>query len=204
MGEGVHTLSRKQRESRNIDAGLNKAEKFTIHRIENDIRRNKLESAYFVDDEGRIVGTAIDGTETYVKIPKSEAKPNTVMIHNHPGKGLSDSIAGRIGSPFSSFDVDLAVKANVKEIRAVTKTYTYSLKRPKGGWGDPKKIEKAIEKMKTDRRSARKEYLNAKENITKYPYSPEDNDRANLMSGYKAMQRIAKRFGWKFSRKKTA
>lgn len=59
-----------------------------------------------------------------------------VLTHNHPrGWGFSEKSLGRIGNSFSPADIYLAVSANLSEIRAVTPTYTFSLKRPKTGWG---------------------------------------------------------------------
>lgn len=44
-------------------------------------------------------------------------------------------MAARIGNSFSLHDIEIAIKHNVREIRAVTPTYTYSISRPSRGWG---------------------------------------------------------------------
>lgn len=41
----------------------------------------------------------------------------------------------RIGNSFSPQDIRTAIDKNAAEMRAVTPTYTFSIKRPKGGWG---------------------------------------------------------------------
>ena len=204
MGEGVQTISKKQRSERDINKGLNKAERFTLNTIESRIRNNKTESAWFVDENGLIVGKATNGTETYVMIPKSQSKPNSIMTHNHPGVSLSDSMAGRIGRAFSSIDVNMAIEANLKEIRAVTPTYTYSLKRPKKGWGDKKEINKALTDMNVGYTMDREDYLMDREDYLNDRGSRQYLDRAAVVYRYRELKKVADRFGWKLTRKKTA
>jgi hypothetical protein len=59
-----------------------------------------------------------------------------VFTHNHPlGWGAKDGTLGRIGNSFSIEDISLAVGSDLSEIRAVTPTFTFSMKRPRNGWG---------------------------------------------------------------------
>lgn len=54
----------------------------------------------------------------------------------HPrGWGYDEKDIRRIGNSFSINDILLAVDYDVMEIRAVTPIYTFSMKRPRNGWG---------------------------------------------------------------------
>jgi|GEM_PF-1444970 len=105
---------------------------------ENEIRLTKThETAMCFDSKGKIL---IDkrGESTSVNFVQSELgkMKDCVLTHNHPrGWGFSENSLGRIGNSFSPADIYLAISANLSEIRAVTPTYTFSMKRPKTGWG---------------------------------------------------------------------
>lgn len=102
---------------------------------EQRIRNNKDESLHIFDKNGKEVilfqgkGAGVKGTkEDFAKIP-----PNSIITHNHP-RSIGKTGIQRIGYSFSFEDVRTAIQTNAKEMRAVTPTYTFSLKRPKGGW----------------------------------------------------------------------
>lgn len=59
-----------------------------------------------------------------------------VVTHNHPNLGWSKNDARSKGLSFSPSDVELACKANMKEIRAVSNGYRHSLKPPLTGWNE--------------------------------------------------------------------
>ena len=117
-------------------AGLAKA----MTARESEIRNERVENTSVFDDEGNELFRAV-GTTHDVKID-AKTTPNHIVTHNHPG------IAG---DSFSQGDVVNYAFWNAKEIRAVTRNYTYSLKRPEGGWkgGHEKAYKQA--KAKVDR-----------------------------------------------------
>ena len=106
--------------------------------IENKIRMNKdFETLVAVDKNGNVV---VDkrGEAFQVKINQAEsiAVKDCVITHNHPrGWQAKEDTLGRIGNSFSIDDIKTAIKDDVAEIRAVTPLYTFSMKRPKNGWG---------------------------------------------------------------------
>jgi SPP1 gp7 family putative phage head morphogenesis protein len=95
-------------------------------------RGMRQERAVLFDKDGKAF-EIVEGSETFVPIDgKMTARlKDGVVTHNHPK-----------GGTFSTEDVWLAVRADVKEIRAVgyvgDELVTYSLKRPKGGWPSTK------------------------------------------------------------------
>jgi len=94
---------------------------------ESSIYRNKRESAYVIDSNGNVIADKV-GTKNGVTVYLSNEEMNgSVFTHNHPG-----------GSSFSTNDICVASKGNLKEIRAVGevdgKRYIYSAKPGRNGW----------------------------------------------------------------------
>lgn len=90
-----------------------------------------------------------------------------------------------------------AVGANLKEIRAVTPTYTFSVKRPKNGWGvSPNQVKRAYDKAEKEVRREMDKYLD-RVGRTKTSY-----DRANASYYNQINKRVAEKFGWKYSHKR--
>ena len=92
-----------------------------IAKAERSIARNDYETLLVFDDKGNITfqkkGTA--NSVDYTGVDTS----NKITTHNHPN-----------GTAFSDSDITSAITSNEKEIRVVGKEYTFSLKRPEGGW----------------------------------------------------------------------
>lgn len=108
-----------------------------ISKVENEIRKNKsFETAVVFNELGEEVFRK-KGGKTSVSFTPSELGffENNIFTHNHPRgwKAKADSLR-RIGNSFSPADVMIAVKSNMAEIRAVTPHYTFTMKRPAGGW----------------------------------------------------------------------
>lgn len=105
-----------------------------LKRTETNIRTKRYEVGVVLDRKGNIL-VRREGKAREVRFSKEELKlmKDNVLTHNHPS-ALGRSGVSAIGQPFSKEDLILAVSRNVKEIRAVTPTYTFSIKRPKGGW----------------------------------------------------------------------
>lgn len=105
---------------------------------ENAIRGRDYESLGVFDSKGRRL-VFVTGDKSSVGVSAEEEKylRNTITTHNHPR-----------GTSFSSGDLKTTVAFNSKELRVVTKDYTYSMKRPKGGWGkDVDSIHKTIDSI---------------------------------------------------------
>jgi hypothetical protein len=93
-------------------------------KFENEIKDLEHERAYVLGEKGGVMVRQIgDSNSVGFSEREMEMMKDRVLIHNHPN-----------GSLLSLEDVDMAYKANVREIRAVTSHVTYSLPRPEGGW----------------------------------------------------------------------
>lgn len=100
--------------------------------MEQKYRRNKDETLHVFNSKGDIV-SSIGGKGAQVVFDPKKIPANSILTHNHP-RSLGESGIRRIGNSFSSDDIRSAIRVNAKEMRAVTPTYTFSIKRPKGGW----------------------------------------------------------------------
>ncbi len=81
-------------------------------------------------------------------------------------------------------------------MRAVTPTYTFSIKRPKGGWGVS--ADEATKAFADANRTVLKQghnYLNQ----TKWNES--NIARAEVTHFHKVMKMLAKKYGWDYSKK---
>lgn len=91
-----------------------------IASAESSIRENRFETAFAWDESGKQVYAKVGGKD-YVDV--RDVPENTIVTHNHPS-----------GTSFSQGDVEQMIRGNYKELRAVGKDYTYTLKRPETGW----------------------------------------------------------------------
>jgi hypothetical protein len=64
-----------------------------------------------------------------------------LLTHNHPiGWRFPASDPRHVGTSFTRSDIDLALRADVAELRAVTPVLRFSLKRPASGWPDSARL----------------------------------------------------------------
>ncbi len=162
---------------------------------ERNIRFNKDESLHVFSETGKAIASVQGkGAEVNYSSIRNSIPQNSIMTHNHP-RGLAATGIGRIGNSFSKADIVSAVSLNAKEIRAVTPTYTFSVKRPKGGWGgSAKEIGKAFDAADNKVFSDGKSYLN------KTGWS--NMARAEVTNFHKVMKIMAKKYGWDYSKKR--
>lgn len=163
--------------------------------MEQKYRRNKDETLHVFNSNGDIV-SSIGGKGAKVVFDGKKIPANSILTHNHP-RSLGKSGIRRIGNSFSSDDIMSAISVNAKEMRAVTPTYTFSIKRPKGGWGvSADKVKRAYS------------YANMK--VTKQMYKYLDQTkrnessiaRAEVTHYHKVMKILANKYGWDYSKKK--
>jgi len=133
---------------------LSAAAQKSLKAAEESIRRNSVEYGVVMDEQGNIIWKGTDNNEGSVHIGAPGA--NRIVTHNHPSQSKNKG-RDRLddGGSFSKADIGYAVSANVKEMRAVTGKYSFSLKRPEGGWnGGWKTNQQAFQKAKArvDRR----------------------------------------------------
>lgn len=101
---------------------------------ESQIRNNDYyEAGTVYDENGNVIYNENRGNNGSVYLGADQE--NRIITHNHPiyGKGGGKPRADEGGS-LSRGDIMNAHDYNSKEVRAVTRHYTYSLKRPAEGW----------------------------------------------------------------------
>ena len=165
---------------------------------ENLIRTNKkFETAVVFNKDGNIL---IDkrGKATSVSFTSEEAKKmkDAILTHNHPrGWGFDENSWGRIGNSFSSADLMTAIGNDLAEIRAVTPNYTFSMKRPKNGWGVSVEEFRSVYKRLNDQIFATNNVAVNLDLVT-----PEQASAVHYHALNKA---IAKKLGWIYEKKRT-
>lgn len=155
----------------------------TISVEENAIRYQKKEHAVVISSNGQVLQRTI-GSEHGVGI-SSRAK-NAIVTHNHP----SDY------GTFSREDLINASKLDVKEMRAVSRNYTYSIQKPRNGWPDPDKINEIYRKV------SRKYMDYTGEYVRKYRSRAAIERSSAYMEGI--IRDIARELGFKYTRKRRA
>lgn len=162
--------------------------------IEQKYRINKDETLHVFTSTGDMV-RSIGGKGAQVRFNVSDIPQNSILTHNHP-RSLGAKGIMRIGNSFSDDDIVSAVRTNAKEMRAVTPTYTFSVKRPSGGWGcSPQEVKKAYKAAEryVKRQSS---YYFSKVGMN---YTSQSRDAATFY--HKVMKRVSAKFGWEYSKK---
>ena len=216
MGEGIHTIKSVPKTDRSYqrdtEKGLNRQESYTVSKLEAQIRNRKTEKGYVIDSNGNVIAESVKGTANRARFRAGSLRKDTILTHNHPTEGANSNLfgtmAGRIGVPFSAQDIRNAVKYDLKEVRAVTPTYTYSIRRPKGGWGDLNTALRALDRYEYGSRSGAYSYATRQMantmrsgNMTRQR-AKEISDRANVGTQYSLFKKMAKELGWDFTRRK--
>lgn len=114
----------------------------SLQTAEASIRNSSIENAYVFDKHGKEVYRRIEGEMIhYSNNPKINAMMNKLTQNSHsvevPLKYVKDHIVTHNhpnGDSFSYGDLEMMLKGDAREIRAVGKNRIYSIKRPKGGW----------------------------------------------------------------------
>lgn len=199
---------------RNINAGVTKAQQEALAREEARIHKTPIgkEEAVVIDRNGVVnplgspmvkTGTrrTSSGTATYAMIDKRKVPADSILIHNHPGfAGDTNSMATRIGYPFTTPDITTGIDTNASEIRAIAGGYTYSLKRPANGW--PAGFDDAFERERKRQWNDLGSQVLGMDNrgqLSLQEFKVRE-ERANLLSRYRALNIVSKKYGVKFTR----
>lgn len=108
-----------------------------IKQKEDEIMSRVTEKAYIIDDNGSVILEKTSNSVDSVGFNRLELDlmNNNTLLHNHPlHAGTENTFMGRIGVSFSRQDIKTAINNNVKEMRVVTPTYQFIMKRPAEGW----------------------------------------------------------------------
>lgn len=180
-----------------VRENTNSKQSRAISVAESTIRQNRYETAVAYDSKGNLLLNK-KGDSRSVGMTNDEVArlKDSVFTHNHPSE-LGKTGSGAIGYSFSHQDLTFAVNANVKEMRAVTSTYTFSVKRPKNGWGaTPEQVRDAYAKAERAVKRQTQAYLN------KVGRTPTSINRANVNHFNQINKRVAQEFGWEYSHKR--
>jgi len=136
------------------EKGVNKGENVqekgydyaNVRESENTYKMMGTEVANVFDNTGKWVGSSV-GTSTQCPVPEIAKTQKVVFTHNHP-KGTKYELGNmlRIGSSFSSSDIQVASTFNMIEMRATTPEFVFSMKPGKKGWPTSETIKETYEK----------------------------------------------------------
>lgn len=166
--------------------------------VESNIRQNKShETGVLFNKDGNIVIDKRGGSRS-VQFTKDECllMNDGIFTHNHPGAwGYSENDIMRIGNSFSIQDIALAVGNNLAEMRAVTPNYTFSMKRPDGGWGIS--VDELMKLYNDENRNLRLEFTRRinKDTLT--------ISQASATHFHILWKRLSKKLGFDYSKMKT-
>lgn len=199
---GTERLLRKS----NINGGLTKAQQVAVEKFENKHRDYKTERVAAIDSKGRIVAQSTSGKRDRTRL--GYIPENCVITHNHPTVSGGVRQTTGVGGSFSHTDIRTAMRRNATEIRAVSANYTYSLRRPAGGWkADPDKVYK-------DYSDAFNKYTlelfgkyRGSSSISATPAETQRfltrHQRANSLASHFATRDMAKKYGFDYTRRRT-
>lgn len=196
MGEGSHIYGTKTRAT---EKGYTAKMKRNIVGVEQKIRQLPDEQAHIFDSKGNLVKVAQgkgNRVDAVGYIP-----PNSIITHNHP-LSLGKTGLASIGNSFSANDMASAIINDAKEIRAVTPRYTFSMKRPKGGWGKVSHAEMLAEMKRIEVRVDNEMRLHAAKMVILGGDFRTNNERYSATYWHKVNKELAKRFGWDYTKTK--
>lgn len=200
------------RSMRDMSAGLAKA----VSAAERDIRDKSVEHGFVFDKDGNIIDRGIGRNGSVMLRHEADA----IMTHNHPALEANGKRRADGGGSFSKEDVMGALGHNMQEIRAVTEHYTYSLKRPKAGWGidyskgfrgsaynfnektgSRTKTEGLLRKERTWKKA--EDYINRKLNSYVANYKGDKATairRGETLRSHLIVKAYAKNYGWEYTK----
>lgn len=152
---------------------------------EKQIKDKTIEHGAIFDDKGNMIYQNV-GTNGRVSINVSKVQ-NNILTHNHPAVDRKGKPRRDGGGSFSDDDVRNTIRYNGKEVRAVTPKFTYSLKRPAGGWGVSS--HQAVKRYHAIEKALDQKYKGQWGRYTR-------------IDGHLVMKQLAKEFGWSYTKKK--
>lgn len=221
MGRG-HGSSRGSGASKQVgDAsmrGMSQGLAKVLKEREEEIRTNDwFEAGTVYDEQGNVIFNNDHGKNGEVNLGKDFE--NRIITHNHPLYGRSKGQArADQGGSLSDTDMFLAARFNAKEIRAVTRNYTYSLRRPEKGWGIDStnggyvwKAATGKWKDNSDVSRAKRVYKQAYKKVTEardayyFGYKGDRSAawrRSSTVFWHQVNREFAKQMGWDYSKTK--
>lgn len=197
--------TRSVRTDRKINEGHSRGLDQALVTTESKIRNMKTERVYAFDKDGKEITHTISGQRDRAILSAVNGQlKDSVITHNHPNLS-GNTIAGRVGNTLSYDDVSMAIRRNVKEIRVVSNTYTYSLKRKSSDWGINSNdfVSNYNKELQAQgiRYKVREKASFIRRGTSEYQ---EFADRVNNGLGHSVIKTLASKYGWSYTRKKTS
>lgn len=187
--------------------------KKNLHALEERIRNEVDEQLHMFDDNGKEVHWVQGkGPEVKLSLYDLNAMKDKVVTHNHP-RSIGKEGFGGIGHSFSGADFATFVNGNAKEFRAATPTFTFSIKRPAKGWGaTPDEVRAYVDKTRVELKREIYSIDSKVENNAMRKHGEkglmavsrlddERRERKNVYFYTELSRRVAKHFGWDYTRK---
>lgn len=180
----------------NINSGLTKAQEAAVTKTENRLRNLRTERSVVIGKDGREVFKSTSGSRKRTGV---YAVPDSVITHNHPSSVRGSST--RYGSSLSGADGFAAIHFNASEVRAVSGSHTYSLRRPATGW------PVNARQYQSEWDAARKKHSATLDNYIREAKDANDLkrrlQRANTLMSHMATKDVARKYGMEYTRRRT-
>lgn len=165
------------------DASLTITQRLRI--AEDEIVELRHERALVYDSGGNLLYKN-DGGRNAVTVPQQYLK-DAHVTHNHPaGWDFPETDPQRGGNSFSSADVNLAVRGDAAELRAVSPGYRHVLRRPDGGWPP---VDRVLDTRRAQHRQVQVEFY------AEISAGRMTAEAANAVHAHTVMQRTADKLG---------
>lgn len=169
-----------------------------IGETESTIRTNTSESIHIFTEQGeKILGEAGKATTVALNVSDIPKLQNNIMTHNHP---TGTDFYGRPvkTTSFSKTDVVSAVRYNSKEYRAAAEGYTFSMKRPDGGWGHSyRSVSARYDRIYKSVFAANQKYINSYGGDKRTAAS-----RAIAVTHHAVMKQLSKELGFSYTKQR--
>lgn len=186
----------------NTEGGMNRQEKAAVLSWEAKKRNMKTERVAAFDSQGRVIYESKSGSRNQTGLVMGYNYKDSIITHNHPTSSdvFGFGLAGRIGNSFSGADLVAAVGQNAKEMRVVTGGYTFSMRRPKNGWGvSAQQVRRDYDRLWAEARSFAPSYIRGGGS----PLANLDRQgRFNVAAHTRIWRELANKYGWTYSRRK--
>lgn len=156
---------------------------------EAQIKDYKVEHGIVFDERGNVIAHEI-GNEGSVGFNPRDVK-NNVVTHNHPDGYDAHGLSGA--------DLKAVVLGDMKELRAVSGSHVFSVKRPAKGWG---KTAAAVTRKYNE--TVKKQALADRKFIDSYKGDKKSLGRKLDSTFYhRVTKTVTKSFGWDYTYKKS-
>lgn len=148
-----------------------------------------VEHGIVFDEKGNVIAHEI-GNQYQVGFNPRDIK-GRVVTHNHPDGYDAHGLSGA--------DLRAVVQGDMKELRAVTGSHVFSVKRPSGGWG---KTAGAVTRKYND--VVKKQALADRKFIDSYKGDKKAlGKKLDATFYHRVTKTVTKSFGWDYTYKKT-